>query len=105
MMEFFKRCLWVSALSIISILFLANVIIPQTPKQQPTKSASNTTEVNSSPPSGSTQQTKRKSSVDSIYVGQPKVYDDRSLESMLGVAEQRLAALQFLDQASVAAKV
>ena len=34
-----------------------------------------------------------------IHVGQPKVFDDRSLQLMLNAAEQRLATLQAIDQA------
>ncbi len=91
--------------STIGILLLPSAIFSQAPKQQPAKPAATTPDTTSSPPAQPKQQTRRKPSVDSIYVGQPKIYDDRSLESMLGAAEQRLATLQFLDQASVAAKV
>ncbi len=40
-----------------------------------------------------------------IHVGTPRIYGDRSLELMLQTAESRLATLQFLDQASIAARV
>jgi len=40
-----------------------------------------------------------------IHVGQPKTYDDRSLELMLQSAEQRLRTLQLLDQARIASNV
>jgi hypothetical protein len=40
-----------------------------------------------------------------IVVGSPKVYDDSLLQQMLLDAEARLAALQMIDQASVAGRV
>lgn len=40
-----------------------------------------------------------------ITVGEPKVYDDALLQQMLQAAEARLASLQFIDQASIAARL
>jgi len=40
-----------------------------------------------------------------IHVGQPKVFDDRSLQLMLAAAEQRLATLQTIDQARTMANI
>jgi hypothetical protein len=41
----------------------------------------------------------------SIRVGQPAVYDNRSLELMLQAAEQQLAAIQLVNGSSIASKV
>jgi hypothetical protein len=40
-----------------------------------------------------------------IHVGQPKVFDDRSLQLMLSAAELRLATLQAIDQARTTANI
>lgn len=40
-----------------------------------------------------------------IFVDQPKIFDDRTLQLMLQAAEQRLATLQLIDQTSIAARV
>src|SRR5688572_16062717 len=40
-----------------------------------------------------------------IIVGEPKLYDDALLQQMLNAAQAKLASLQLVDQAQIAAKV
>jgi hypothetical protein len=42
---------------------------------------------------------------DGIRIGQPKIYDNGTLQSMLNADLQQLAAMQFLNQAGVAANI
>jgi hypothetical protein len=47
----------------------------------------------------------RQASYKGIHVGEPKVYDDRSLQLMLQAAEQRLQMLQAIDQTRTMANI
>jgi hypothetical protein len=85
-------------------LFPARTISQQAP--QPTGATTTSQPAVSTASNGRGTSKKPKAIPDSsIYVGEAKLFDDRSLETMLSAAEYRLSTLQFLDQSSVANRV
>lgn len=76
--------------------------------QQPTPASSGSSPGSQAPAFPSTSEKdidKRNRDSKGIRVEQPKVYDDTLLQQMLQSAEARLAAMQVLDQASIAARL
>ncbi len=74
-------------------------------QQQPANHAPDYSDPLLQRPSARAKHSGRQPSNKGIHVGQPKIFDDRSLQLMLSAAEQRLATLQILDQARTTANI